>query len=110
VILIALYTVNICSYPWPLSAMSDLASTTLHIISLLTAVRLLGCTSPMLLPRHSLPEAKRTLGRHRPTWDDNINRKLEEIWWGHGMDSCGLGYGPVAGSCERGNERSNSIK
>ena len=26
------------------------------------------------------------------------------------MDSCGSGYGPVAGSCERGNERSNYIK
>jgi hypothetical protein len=51
----------------------------------------------MLLPRHSLPEAKRTLGRPRHTWEDNINTNLKEIWWGHGMDSCGLGYGPVAG-------------
>jgi len=64
----------------------------------------------MLLRRQSLPEAKRKLGRPRPKWDNNINRNLKEIWWGHGIDSSGLGYGPVAGSCERGNELSNSIK
>jgi hypothetical protein len=27
-----------------------------------------------------------------------------------GLDSCVLGYGPVAGSCEHGNELSGSIK
>jgi hypothetical protein len=30
--------------------------------------------------------------------------------WGCGLDSLGLGYGQVAGSCEHGNEPSGSIK
>jgi hypothetical protein len=41
---------------------------------------------------------------------DNINTNLKETWWGHEVDSCGSRYGPVAGSCEGGNECSNSIK
>jgi hypothetical protein len=28
----------------------------------------------------------------------------------YGLDSSGLGWGPVAGSCEHGNEHSGSIK
>jgi hypothetical protein len=44
------------------------------------------------------PEGKKPLGRPRGGWE-NIK-----------MNSCGSGYGPVAGSCEHGNESSGSIK
>jgi hypothetical protein len=45
-------------------------------------------------------EGKRPLGRHRCRWEDNIKMDLREI-------GCG---GPVEGSCEHGNEPSDSIK
>jgi hypothetical protein len=56
-------------------------------------------------------EAKRPLGRPRHRWDDNIKMYLREIGlrgkeWIH----LGSGKGPVAGSCEHGNESSGSIK
>jgi len=35
---------------------------------------------------------------------------LKEIGWRCGLDSTGAGYGPVAGSCEYGNEPSSFIK
>jgi hypothetical protein len=36
------------------------------------------------------PEVKRSLGRHRRRWEDNINLDLqEEGCWGHGMDRGG---------------------
>jgi hypothetical protein len=35
---------------------------------------------------------------------------VQEVGWGHGLGSFGLGYGQVAGSCECGNEPSVSIK
>jgi hypothetical protein len=28
------------------------------------------------------PERKRSLGRSKRTWDDNIKMDLREIWWG----------------------------
>lgn len=40
--------------------------------------------------------------------EDNININLKEK--GCGLDESGSGYGPVAGSCEHGNEPSDSIK
>jgi hypothetical protein len=40
----------------------------------------------------------------------NIRMGLKEIGWRCGLDSTGAGYGPVAGSCEYGNEPSGSIK
>jgi hypothetical protein len=46
------------------------------------------------------PEGRRPLGRHRRRWEDNIKMDLREI----GFEDV------VAGSCEHGNEPSNSIK
>jgi hypothetical protein len=35
---------------------------------------------------------------------------LQEIGWGHGLDSSGSGQGQVAGSCKHGNDPLGSIK
>jgi hypothetical protein len=35
---------------------------------------------------------------------------LREIGWESGLDSSGSGFGPVAGSCEHGNETTGSTK
>ena len=33
------------------------------------------------------PEGKRSLGRHRRRWEDNIKMVLQEVGWGgHGLD------------------------
>jgi len=32
------------------------------------------------------PKGKRSLGRHRCRWEDNIKMDLQEIGWGHGLD------------------------
>jgi len=32
------------------------------------------------------PERKRTLGRLRRRWVDNIKINLQEVGWGHGLD------------------------
>jgi hypothetical protein len=45
------------------------------------------------------PEGKRQLGRLRRRWEVSIRLNLREIGWG-----------PVAGCCEHGNELSVSIK
>jgi hypothetical protein len=45
------------------------------------------------------PEGKRSLGRPRRRWVNNIEMDLREIGWGS-----------VVGSCEHGNEPSGSIK
>jgi hypothetical protein len=55
------------------------------------------------------PEGKRPVGRLRCRWEENIGMNLREIGM-HGLDSCGSGQGPVAGSCEHGNEPSSPIK
>jgi hypothetical protein len=31
------------------------------------------------------PEGRRPLGRPRRRWEDNINIKLREMEWGHGL-------------------------
>jgi hypothetical protein len=52
------------------------------------------------------PEWKRTLGRPRHRWEDNIKFRLTEMEvWRCGFDSSG----PVVGFCEHGNEPSGSI-
>jgi hypothetical protein len=51
-------------------------------------------------------EGKRSLGRPRRRWVNNIIMNLREIGW-DGMDRFSLG--PVEGSCELGNETSGSI-
>jgi hypothetical protein len=56
------------------------------------------------------PQGKRPLGRPRRRWVDNIKMDLRDRmgWWG--LDRSCSGYGPLEGSCERGNEPSGSIK
>jgi hypothetical protein len=61
------------------------------------------CPSKILAGR---PEHKRPLGRPRRKWEDNIRMDLK----GRSMDSSGLAWGPVASSCEHGNEFSGFIK
>jgi hypothetical protein len=53
------------------------------------------------------PEGKRPLERLR--WEDNIKVDLKEIVC-ENDDSFGSGEGPVAGSCECGNDPSGSRK
>jgi hypothetical protein len=52
---------------------------------------------------------KRSLGRPRRRWMDNIKMDLRDIGWG-GMDQSGSGEGPVEGSCEHGDEPTGSLK
>ena len=39
-------------------------------------------------------------------WEDNIKTEIKHTSEGCGMDSSGLGNGPVSGSCDRGNHAS----
>jgi hypothetical protein len=52
------------------------------------------------------PEGKRPLERPRRRWVDNIKIDVREIRW----DGSGSGQGPVEGSCEHGDEPSDSLK
>jgi hypothetical protein len=58
-----------------------------------------------------MPERKRPLGRPRRWWVDNIKMDLRDIGWG-GMDWIDLAQNrhQWRGSCEHGNEHSDSIK
>jgi hypothetical protein len=56
------------------------------------------------------PEGKRILGRPWFRRKDNIKKDILEVEWGSWTDRSGLGQGRVAGSCQRGNEPSVSIK
>jgi len=56
------------------------------------------------------PEEKRTLWRSRCRWADNIRMDLTESVGSCGLDSSDSEQGPVAGSCEQGNETSGTIK
>jgi hypothetical protein len=53
------------------------------------------------------PEEKRTLGRHRRRWKDNITMELQEVGCG-GIDWMRLAQDVGAGEC--GNELSGYIK
>jgi hypothetical protein len=54
---------------------------------------------------------KKPLGRPRHRWEDNIRMNLTEIVWESvDWNSSGSGHGPVAGSCEHGNEASGSTE
>jgi hypothetical protein len=56
-------------------------------------------------------KGKRSIGRRRLSCEDNIRMDPVENWVARcGLDVSGSGYGPVAGSCEHGNEPSGSIK
>jgi hypothetical protein len=54
------------------------------------------------------PEGERLLGRPRCGWNDNIKMDLKETVRRCGLDA--LVLGPMASSCEHGNEPSGSIK
>jgi len=57
------------------------------------------------------PGGKRPLQRTRRRWEDNFKMDIQEVGcWGHGLERAGLRYGQVAGTCERGNEPSGSVK
>ena len=56
------------------------------------------------------PEGKRILGRPWCRRKDNIKKDILEVEWGSWTDRSGSGQGRVAGSCQRGNEPSFSIK
>jgi hypothetical protein len=57
------------------------------------------------------PEGTRPLQRPTRRRQDNIKMYFMEIMMGIcGLDASGSGYGPVADSCEHGNEPSGSIK
>jgi hypothetical protein len=56
------------------------------------------------------PEGKRSLGRPRRRWKDNMKLDLQEVGWGHGMDRSGSGQGQVEGTCRWGYEPLRSIK
>jgi hypothetical protein len=55
-------------------------------------------------------ECKRPLEDLNIRKNDNVKTDLREIGWDCGLDSSGSGQGPVAGSCEHGNQLSGSIK
>jgi hypothetical protein len=56
------------------------------------------------------PEGKRSLGRPRCRWVNNVKMDLRErIGW-YGLDRCGSGYEQVEAPCGHGNEPSGSIK
>jgi hypothetical protein len=57
------------------------------------------------------PEGKRSRGRPKRRWENNIRVDLRGTNVGRcGLDACGTAYGPVAVSCVHGNESSVSIK
>jgi hypothetical protein len=67
-----------------------------------------GHVAQMILYRVLLrkPEVKRALGRRRRRWKNNSKKGLREI--GRGVMNfidADQEQGPVAGSCEHGNER-----
>jgi hypothetical protein len=58
------------------------------------------------------PDRRRLLGRPKRRLEDDMSIKMEFIEIGRGceMDSCGSGQRSVPGSCEHGNEPSDSMK
>ena len=56
------------------------------------------------------PEERRSLGRARRRWEDNIKMDLREVGWRHGLNRSGSDHGQVAGCCDCGNEPSGSVK
>jgi hypothetical protein len=56
------------------------------------------------------PEGKRPLERPRRRWENGFKMDLREVAWGGGcgVDSPGSVEGPLAGSCECGDEPSGS--
>jgi hypothetical protein len=55
------------------------------------------------------PERNRPLRRFRRRCEDNITVDFRETVRKCGIDASGSGWGPVAGSCEHGNEPLDSI-
>jgi len=55
------------------------------------------------------PEWRRSSGRLRRRWEDNIKMDLQELGWGS-SDWIGLAQEQVASCCKCGNDPSGSIK
>jgi hypothetical protein len=55
------------------------------------------------------PERKRPLGRPKRRWVDSIKIDLRDRMGWYGRDGSSSGWGPVEGSCEHGDEPSDSI-
>ena len=57
------------------------------------------------------PEGKRSLGRRRCRWVDNIRLDLREVvMWVYGLDWAGPRYRQLADACECSNEPWGSVK
>ena len=54
-------------------------------------------------------QGRRSLGRLRRGWEDNIKMDIQEVGWGSNY-WIGLAQGQVASSCKCGSEPSGSIK
>ena len=56
------------------------------------------------------PEIKKSFGKSRRRWEENIKMDLYEVGYGHGLDQAGSGYEQMAGSCKSGSAASGYIK
>ena len=56
------------------------------------------------------PEGKRTLGRSRRRWENNIKVNLQDVGWDNGLDWFGSEQGQAAGNYKRCNEPSSCIE
>jgi hypothetical protein len=56
------------------------------------------------------PEGRRPLGKNMLRWRIILRSISGSGMWGYGLDRTGSGQGQVAGTCECGNENSDSIK
>jgi hypothetical protein len=85
------------------------------IIRMIKSRRMAGHVARMWEKRNAYrifvrnPEGKRPLGKTRRRWVENIKIDLRDIGW-DGMDWIDLAQDRDQGSCERGNEASDSIK
>jgi hypothetical protein len=60
-----------------------------------------------LLGKH---KSGRPLGRPRGRWNDNIKMDFWKVGWGQALGRSVSRQGEVAGSCECGNEPSDSVR
>ena len=56
------------------------------------------------------PEGKRTLGRSRRRWENNIKVNLQDVEWGNVLDWSGSEQGQAAGNYKGCNEPSSCIE
>jgi hypothetical protein len=53
---------------------------------------------------------KKTLGRCRRRWEDNIEMDFQEVGWGSWTELIWLRTGAVEGTCKSGNKPSGYVK